>query len=111
MRGGSLVRALDPVEGSGARQPKTPTGLLAVSPEIQNHDASVGLLIRRALGIRGTRTGAFERDVELRLGLLVASPLFFFTLSDLLDDERREHGSSSPAQRKSTTNPRPKLSR
>ena len=31
-----------------------------------------------------------ERQLEMRL-LLVTTPLFFFALPNLLDDERREH--------------------
>jgi hypothetical protein len=52
-------------------------------PEVDDDDAPVGFLVR-VLGA----TATFERQLEPRLLSLVLA-LFFLSLADLLDDERR----------------------
>jgi hypothetical protein len=66
----------------------------SIREEIEDNDPPVRILLER-LGWPVPR--ALKRQVELRL--FVSSPLFFFSLADLFDDERREHGSSSPGER------------
>lgn len=63
----------------------------AESDEVEDdHPALRHLLIvtPRARGLR--KRGPFERKFQNR-PFELASPLFFFTASDLVDDERREH--------------------
>jgi hypothetical protein len=53
-------------------------------PEVDDHDAPIGFLVR-VFGATGT---AFKRKLQPGLlGLVLA--LFFLSLPDLLDDERR----------------------
>jgi hypothetical protein len=66
----------------------------SVRAKVEDNDPPVRILLER-LGWPVPR--ALKRQVELRL--FVSSPLFFFSLADLFDDERREHGSSSPGER------------
>jgi hypothetical protein len=56
---------------------------LRVSAEVHDDDASVALFV----GLFGTATPLERKLQPWLLGLVLA--LFFFPLSDLLDDERR----------------------
>ena len=63
-------------------------GVERLSPQkIDNDDPALGLLFGGGGGLGGR---ALHRDLELRL--LVPSALLLFPSSDLLDDERRQHG-------------------
>jgi hypothetical protein len=59
-----------------------------VVQELEDDDASVSVIFRRVLA-RRSRSRGHGGDFELRL--LVTSTLLVLALSDLLDDEGREH--------------------
>jgi hypothetical protein len=76
----------------------SPAGVPKKLAEVQNHDAALGGL---AVLPNGHRDGApiVDRDFETGLiELFSTAALLFLAASDLLDDERREHGFSFPGK-------------